>query len=615
MSQHRKNSRSSQSAATSKNHTVAIIVAIVVAVVLVLAAVVGFAAMQVFKQSKQVQQHEEQALSLMSDVTNTKDITALTEFSDKLPQVQQETSAANTIAHGMSWNIIAAMPFVGNNIKTVQGMTSVLNDLTNQSMPELLQVVDGLQHVQLTTPEGNVNLEPLISMQGKISNANQHVQEQVHAYNTLPVANIEKIQSAYQQGKTKLDTLGTTLNQLAGTFKLLPQLLGGNGQQRYAVLALTPSEMRSSGGLVGSIGEMTTDNGKISMGDFRPNKEYIPFGSVNVTPDEHRIFQTEWPLHFSMWVGDIATSPDAQRVAEATRDLWQRSSWGANAPLNGVIGVDPVFVQELVKINGDIHLPTGETLTGDNTAQFLLNTAYITYPTDQTDGIFGIVVEQCINDMFSNLDLSKLMSIGKMMSEMTQERHFSIYSFDKNTEKIITEAGFTATTPDSEEQPKFGVYLNEQNPSKMGWYVNRTSTVKRTNCAKDGTQTYHVEYKVENTLAQDQVASLPEYIVSAAKNGATEDEMMFYAPKGGSLSNFSVQSLQGGEASTPVEDTLNGQKMYRSLAKLQPQQGVIFSFDVTTSPKAKYDLSIDQTPRVTPGNGMTLDTTLCNIKQ
>ncbi|WP_155588926.1 DUF4012 domain-containing protein [Bifidobacterium canis] len=41
------------------------------------------------------------------------------------------------------------------------------------------------------------------------------------------------------------------------------------GQSRtYAVMAMTTSEMRSSGGLIGSIGEMTADNGVIHIGDF-----------------------------------------------------------------------------------------------------------------------------------------------------------------------------------------------------------------------------------------------------------------------------------------------------------------------------------------------------------
>ena len=37
----------------------------------------------------------------------------------------------------------------------------------------------------------------------------------------------------------------------------------------------------------------------------------------------------------------------------------------------------------------------------------------------------------------------------------------------KLLKKTISDAGFTAQTPSSEEHPQVGVYVTEQNPSKM----------------------------------------------------------------------------------------------------------------------------------------------------
>ena len=60
-----------------------------------------------------------------------------------------------------------------------------------------------------------------------------------------------------------------------------------------------------------------------------------------------------------------------------------------------------------------------------------------------------------------------------------------------------------------------GVYVTEQNPSKMGWYIHRTSKVTRSTCGNDGSQTYHVEYKMTNTLESSQIGALtvvPEFL-------------------------------------------------------------------------------------------------------
>lgn len=55
-----------------------------------------------------------------------------------------------------------------------------------------------------------------------------------------------------------------------------------------------------------------------------------------------------------------------------------------------------------------------------------------------------------------------------------------------------------------------GVYVTEQNPSKMGWYIHRTSKVTRSTCGNDGSQTYHVEYKMTNTLESSQIGALTD---------------------------------------------------------------------------------------------------------
>ncbi|WP_324249185.1 DUF4012 domain-containing protein [Bifidobacterium longum] len=93
-------------------------------------------------------------------------------------------------------------------------------------------------------------------------------------------------------------------------------------------MAMTTSEERSAGGLIGSVGVVTTDNGKINIGDFRSNGEYIPYGAGDPTGDEQRIFQQWGPLNMSFDVRDLAVYPDTSRSAEGMRAIWQRTPWG-----------------------------------------------------------------------------------------------------------------------------------------------------------------------------------------------------------------------------------------------------------------------------------------------
>ncbi|PKD07926.1 hypothetical protein APC1466_0357 [Bifidobacterium longum] len=68
-----------------------------------------------------------------------------------------------------------------------------------------------------------------------------------------------------------------------------------------------------------------------------------------------------------------------------------------------------------------------------------------------------------------------------------------------------------------------GVYVTEQNPSKMGWYIHRTSKVTRSTCGNDGSQTYHVEYTMTNTLESSQIGALTSYILGSGGQGVEKN--------------------------------------------------------------------------------------------
>ena len=377
-------------------------------------------------------------------------------------------------------------------------------------------------------------------------------------------------------------------------------------------MSMTTSEMRSSGGLIGSVGELTADNGNVRIGDFQPNTAYLPYGIGDHSADEARIFSDEGPLHMSFDIRDTAVFPDTERAALAMRSIWTRTPWGHDVTLDGVIMVDPVFVQEMVAINGPVTLADGTVLTGDNTAEYFLNTVYKQYEASQTDAVFGDTTGAVISDMFKNLNLGKLIKIGETMGTMAQERHFTMFAFDENLEKEIQAAGFTGETPNDPQHPSVGVYLTEQNPSKMGWYVKRTATIEKTRCDASGA-TYHVEYTLNNTMKVSDVANLPPYItgVDAPNRGKGIEKILFYPPAGGRIDNISQLN---GAVNAVQKTTMNGKELYKTVVEILPEQSVTYSFDVTVSPQAQSALTIDQTPLGWKDTGITVKEPKCSAK-
>ena len=112
------------------------------------------------------------------------------------------------------------------------------------------------------------------------------------------------------------------------------------------------------------------------------------------------------------------------------------------------------------------------------------------------------------------------------------------------------------------ENPQVGVYVTEQNPSKMGWYIHRTSKVTRSTCGNDGSQTYHVEYKMTNTLENSQIGALTSYILGSGGRGV--EKTLIYAPAGGSISNLKTS---GGSVTESRQETLNGKPCMRAMPR------------------------------------------------
>ena len=597
---------------------------IVLAVLVVVAAAAGITAYTFYKQDMEVKAHEEKAISLMSGLKGLSGSGAsgiskdtVDSINAVLPQLQSETATAEQITNGKLWTLASHMPVYGNDITTVRGMTRIVHALTTESIPQLSSTLGTLVNTPLTTDDGSLNLEPITQAATSMKAANAPLQKLVKEYDALPQPKIGKVATAYDSGKQQLNAAGTTINNLSSALDIIPGFLGSGGAKTYAIMAMTTSEARSSGGLLGSVGVMTTDNGKISIGDFRSNNEYIPYGAGDPTADEQRIFNQWGPLQMSFDMRDLAVYPDAQRSAEGMRAIWQRTPWGASQNLDGVLMVDPVFLQKMVAINGQVTLSDGRVLDGTNTAEFLLNTVYKEYPVSMQDRYFTEVATQSISAMFSNINLEKLTQVGQAMSSLAQNRHFSMYSFDEATENSLLSAGFTASTPSDEANPKIGVYITEQNPSKMDWYVHRTTKITRTSCNSDGSQTYHVEYTLNNTMTNAELAKVPDYIaggvqVPSLARGMAAEKMLIYAPAGGSISNITT-SGNGTVSVAPKQTTLNGKGVTTTLVLLNPGKSMTYSFDVTTSTKATADLGVDQTPMGWEDPGVSVDTSACAI--
>lgn len=596
-------------------HTTRNILLLVLGVLVVLGAVGGFCAWRFYQQAMDVRDHELAAVEAVSGLQDVSQLRDADTMNAAIEQAQVHASAAKEIADGALWRVASYVPVLGDDVTAVRGMVDVVDGMVGETLPSLASTVQTLMNSGLSGGgEGQLNLQPIVDAQDGFAKVNELVQQQADAINALPQPHVGVVRSAYEQGKEQINKVADMLDQVNGMVQAMPKLLGQDGPRTYLLVAQTTSEQRSGGGLVGSLGTMQVDNGNISVGEFHSNKEFVALGE-SATAEEHDVFSG--PLYFSFDVRDLFAVPDFSRTAEMLNTVWQRSEYACD--IDGVIAIDPLFIQEMVRINGDITLDNGQVLTGDNTAEFMLNGIYKAFDPDTQDVYFEYVASAVMDGAFSNMTMDKMMQIAQAMGTLAEGRHFYAYTFHEDEAEYFQGAGFAKNAPDSETDPEVGIYMNEQNASKLGWYLQRSSTVTRTACNEDGSQVYHVTFSITNTLTSDEMAGATTYILGGAQpgvngivapSGTSAQRMLFYAPAGGSITNLTAS----GDVRDQENKTMDGKNLITNVAYIAPGETVTFDFDVTTSAKAESDLRLDQTPAGWLDENVTYDTSACSLK-
>lgn len=157
-----------------------------------------------------------------------------------------------------------------------------------------------------------------------------------------------------------------TLHEFSTLSHLLSTMVGKNNLRRYLFLFQNQTELRPTGGFIGSIAEVTFTGGAINKIFVPPGGTYDLKGQLMarvVAPEPLRLVSARWYLHDANW------SPDFPTSAKQIRWFWSK----ANQPtIDGVIAMNASVVERLLHVTGPIDLPTyGKTIDASN---FLIET-------------------------------------------------------------------------------------------------------------------------------------------------------------------------------------------------------------------------------------------------
>lgn len=573
-----------------KKRRVAAVVAVIVAVVLVAFGVSGF---MLFNSAKTVKSQAKETVEIvggLKDKVTSGDFSTLPDDAKKIDELcssmKKETSSP-------VWTMASFIPVYGGDINAARTMVDALSDVSSGA---LVPMADNLAQA---TPgklfqDGTINVSALQAVADSLSDSSKAFKganKKVQGIGDTHIAQVTELVDKAKDGFATLDGVVDAAEKIA---PVLPQMLGANGQTRnYLVYAMNNVEIRACGGFGGSQGLISVTDGQMSIGDFVPRIGLSEDEAVESVDEEDEALFGD---HSNLYNSGNTYSPDWPRNSQRVAALW-KSQYGQD--VDGVVGIDPVFLQYLLGLVGNVSLPDGTVVDGTNAAKVLMHDVYWNYPVEESDGIFASVASAAFDKILGGIgdvDVTKLVGAFERGAE---EGRLIAWMRNDDEQNAIKEMGIDASLPDPDDpsaDPVAGVYFNNLSFSKLDWYLNADTQIGQGVKNDDGTYSYRITVTLKNIMTQEEAGKLPDYVAASARDAARDDERLnvsLFAPTGGSISDLTVEGTQFGLGAA----TWHGIPFYSGTVDLHAGETTAITYTLTTSAEAgDKPLALRQTP-------------------
>lgn len=576
--------------------TIGRVIALVIGVaVVLLLAVGGLTAYNVYNSAKRI---ASEASSIMACVDKFE-----TAARDGDPQaLRSAASDINGSAHGIQnelsshwWALASLVPVYGSDVKNARTLADSMVDLSDNALSPLAYD-SGVLSLSNLVSDGAINVDAISSLASTCQTAQPIVRRDAEVINSLPDAHIEQFATVFRRVKGRLSSVDDALTKANRILPVLPDMLGAGGQEKtYLIIAMSNAEMRAAGGFPGAWGELTVVDGRMSVANFDSIVHEEGFTSEDAGGEDAMLAGLSDTGYYSHTLpADMTTSPDF------TRDGWlMASAWKyfKGTQVDGVIALDPVFLQRLMKLTDTSVQADGFTIDGSNAAKILLNDAYWTYGNDNdaSDAFFRSVAVKSFDEVLSNIGSAQITDLANVLGTAAAQRRLELWMANDIHQDIIKEVGASGHLSRDEANPVLGVYVNDHTTAKYAYYLNVVTQIGDKIQNGDGSYSYFVTTKLINTANYKTIRSAPHYISGTNPEKKTIDTMIerpiVLAPAGGTITNMDLDGDGG-----MIEGTLYGFNCWTGTINLRCGQTATLTYTVTTSTNAARDLVLDTTP-------------------
>ncbi len=219
----------------------------------------------------------------------------------------------------------------------------------------------------------------------------------------------------------------------------LHEILGGNGMRRYLVIFQNNTEMRATGGFMGSFAEMTVRDGKIVDMRIPGGGTYDLRGSLReyiAAPDPLRLLSARWEFQDANWFPDFPTS------ARSILSFYQKAG---EPTVDGIVSVNASYVADLLSLLGDIAMPAyGRTMNKENFIPSIQKIVELEYDKtkNRPKAFIGDLAPKLL-DRATAMSGSDFLGLLEQINQGLARKDIQLYFTDNALEKTMVDLGWS----------------------------------------------------------------------------------------------------------------------------------------------------------------------------
>jgi len=313
-----------------------------------------------------------------------------------------------------------------------------------KNIVEVLPLEDNVKNVILSgTDTISLAKSTLEEIDSAIRYQNFHNGQQAIAH--LTYAYFKLSQNNHLFSKTS-SVLGEGTSKIASILQSYPDIVGENNEKKYLLLFQNNAELRPNGGFIGSVGELSLKDGKIS--DLVIRDVYELDGQLREHIEPHYVIRRNLQPHLYLRDSnfDIEFDTSAQKAA-----LIYKLQTGKE--VDGIIALDFEVIKTILKQTGKVTLPDHNLTIDENTAQSLIQDTvqdnFFPGSTKKKDVLQSLMTKLLLQ-LEDNPSISA--AVAKELPKLLDEKHI-LFSFqDSNLQKLFSANNYTGSINDRRKQ-------------------------------------------------------------------------------------------------------------------------------------------------------------------